>query len=108
MQPGGQLCGTKRRTGRSSAGVTGLKRCRDTQALTPGSAMSEWAVRGRLHTFVFGGRPAWTVQLAGRTRTVTGGLCGCAAISPDPGFEAKELGGIDMVTHDDAPRALIG
>jgi hypothetical protein len=51
-----------------------------------------------------------------RTRTVTGDLRGCAAISPHRGFEVKELGGIDMVpmrlaaldlvTHDDARSAF--
>ena len=59
------------------------------------------------------------MQFAERTRTVTDDLCGCtgrAAISPDPRFEAKELGEIDMVsmalatldllTHDDAQPAF--
>ena len=59
------------------------------------------------------------MQLAGRTRTVTGDLCGCtgcAAMSPDPRFEVEELGEIDMVsralatldlvTHDDAQPAF--
>ena len=55
-------------------------------------------------------------QLAKRTRAVTDDLCGHAAISPDPRFEVRELGEIDMVsralatldlvTHDDALRAF--
>src|ERR1700722_1650399 len=69
--------------------------------------------------FLFGSRSKWTVQLAGRTRTVTGDLCGCtgcAAMSPDPRFEVEELGETDMasmalatldlVTHDDAQPAF--
>jgi hypothetical protein len=45
------------------------------------------------------------------TRTVTGELCGCAAISPDHRFEVKELGEITMVSmaHPaDAFRELLG
>jgi hypothetical protein len=37
-------------------GVTGLKRCRKLQALTPGSAVSERTVRCRLRMFVFDSR----------------------------------------------------
>jgi hypothetical protein len=52
--------------------------------------------------FVFGSRVSEdSDQLAERTRTVTGVPCGCtgrAAMSPDPRFEMRELGGIDMVS----------
>jgi hypothetical protein len=44
------------------------------------------------------------------TRTVTDDLCGCtgrAAISPDPRFEAKELGEIDMVSIELATLDLL-
>jgi len=87
----------------------------DLPALTPGSAISEGAARGRLRMFVFESR------VSDRTRTVTDDLCGCtgrAAISPDPRFEVRELGEIDMasmalatldlVTHDDAQPAFPG
>jgi hypothetical protein len=50
-------------------------------------------------------------QLAEHTRTLTGELCGCAAISPDHRFEVKELGEITMVSmaHPaDALRELLG
>jgi len=33
------------------------------------------------------------------TRTVTGDLCGCTAMSPDPHFEVKELDEINMVSR---------
>jgi hypothetical protein len=92
--------------------VTGLKRCRKLQALTPGSATSEGAVRGRLRMFVFDSRiNEDSDQLAERTRTVTGNLCGRAAISPDPRFEVKELGEVTMVSMAhlaDALRELLG
>jgi hypothetical protein len=58
---------------------------------------------------------AFDSRVSTRTRTVTDDLCestGRAAISPDPRFEVRELGEIDMVsralatldlvTHDDA------
>jgi hypothetical protein len=52
--------------------VTGLKRCRKLQALTPGSAASEKTVRDRLCTFVFDSRVSEdSDQLAELTRTVT-------------------------------------
>jgi hypothetical protein len=41
-------------------------------------------------------------RVSTRTRTVTDDLCGCsgrAAISPDPRFEVRELGEIDMVSR---------
>jgi hypothetical protein len=76
------------RRGGRARGVTGLKRCRKLQALTPGSAVSETTVRGRLRMFVFDSRVSENSdQLAERTRTATDDLCGCtgrAAISPDP------------------------
>jgi hypothetical protein len=40
-------------------------------------------------------------RVSTRTRTVTDDLCGCtgrAAMSPDPRFEVRELGEIDMVS----------
>jgi hypothetical protein len=49
--------------------------------------------------FAFGSRSARIVRLAERTRTVAGGLCGCAAISPDPLSDMKERGEIDMVSR---------
>jgi hypothetical protein len=63
--------------------------------LTPGSAISERAVRDRL------AYPHLRQQVSERTRTVTDGLCGCTgrtAISPDLRFEVKEMGEIDMVS----------
>jgi hypothetical protein len=36
--------------------VTGLKRCRKLQALTPGSPIPEKTARGRLRMFVLGSR----------------------------------------------------
>jgi hypothetical protein len=84
-------------------------------ALTPGSAISERAIRGRLHMFTFGSRVNED-SAACTARAVTGDLCGGAAISPDPRSDMKELGEIDMahralatlelVTHDDAQPAF--
>ena len=79
-------------------------------ALTPGSAISERAIRGRLHMFALGSRVNED-SAACTARAVTGDLCGCAAISPDHRFEVKELGEITMVSmaHPaDALRELLG
>jgi hypothetical protein len=64
--------------------------------LTPGAAVSEKTVRGRLRMFVFGGRGSEdSDQLAERTRTVTHDLCGCTgrtAISPEHPFRSERTG----------------
>jgi hypothetical protein len=58
-------------------GVTGLKRCPELRALTRVSAISEGAVRGRLHMFAFDRRVGEeSDQLAERARTITNDLCG--------------------------------
>jgi hypothetical protein len=90
--------------------VTGPKRCRKLQALTPGSAASETTVRGRLRMFVFDSKVSVSEdsdQFAERARTVTDDLCGCTgtARSPDPRVLFSEFDYVDnsgRPVHDDA------
>jgi hypothetical protein len=56
----------------------------EVQALTPGPAVSERAVRGRLRMFAFDSSVSEDNAAYRAARTVTGDLCGCTAISPDP------------------------
>jgi hypothetical protein len=75
-------------SGRTVVPGARAKRCRKLQALTPGSAISEEAVRGRLLMFV------WA---AGSARSVTW-----------PRFEVRELGEIDMASGALGALDLVG
>jgi hypothetical protein len=68
-------------------GVTGLKRCRKLQALTPGAAVSEKTVRGRLRMFVFDSRVSEdSDQLAERTHGHRRPVRAHRDITRPPGF----------------------